>query len=875
MWLKLRSLGQRRAVKREIDEELRFHLEQRTAENIAAGMAPEAAAREARKRFGNMQSVREECRDARGASFGETVLQDFRFGARILRKHPLGNAVIVLTIAVLIGAVSVIYATLRENEARLEPFPESNRLVKLWGVGLKGADELFPATVYNGLRANLRSFEALGAIEFKAPMTFTGTGEPVTCSAVGVTASLLHLAGIAPIRGRLFDEVDAVGDGLVVISEQMWRDKLGADDRIIGRSMRLDGRLHTVVGVLPESMRTTHLAYTTDIWILIQPDRNDRLANLKLVGRLNPGVTLRQAQAEFEALAPRLEEESEAGGRKEGVNPDGFTTHRVVALGKQVQNSRAGVPVQLILVWVWCVAILGSVVGIACFNITNLLLARQSARSREIAIRFSLGATRVRVVRQLLAETMLLSLMGGVFGLAVSSWLFRILKFQHVDPRFDWRLYLLAFCGTLVLGILVGLAPAIRSSRKDLAESLKDGGLAVGGSRRHRLRTFLVSSEVAMALVLCVVAGLLARTWFAVYSADPGFDPKRLISIRVQLRPDVYQQEASQAAYIDSGLRSLRETPGVEAASVCMGMELIGFSDSPYYTIPGRTETEQQQIPLVTSSVGPGFPEMLGMRVLRGHGISGAGSRAAAEVWVNETFAAKYFPGINPIGREIRAVNWNRPLTIAGVLRDRHPLTEFGAIQPEVFRDFREVGADLCAVFVVRTRGNAKAMAAPLRELIMRLDPSQPVNQPEVVSDLFARRAARARPGTILFGVLALAGLLLALTGVYGVVSHSVVERTREVGIRVALGASGASILRLMFWQGARLMFFGAPIGFLIGASVVSALPTGEAFHGISPLDPPTYLAVTLMVGIIGFCASYFPARRASRINPMEALRHE
>lgn len=873
---RFRALFVKRKLDAEMDKEMRTHLELQTRANMADGMSPEEARFASPRQFGHVDGIKEACREQRSFVWLETIVHDLRFGMRALRKHPFSNTIIVLTIGILIGAVSVIYASLCEDRARLEPFPEPDRLVKLWRIAEKRTEALFPGSLFQEYANELNSFETMGAIQWRQPLTLTGVGETASYSATAVTRDVFWLAGLSPIRGRLFDESeDSTGsERLVIISEQLWREKLEADPDIIGRDLLFDDQPRTVIGVMSAAMRSTHLGYNIDVWHLMRSDQVRQRANLTLVARLKPGVSLSQAQAEFDTLAPRIESQYTPGEHERRVYPGGFKSARVVPLGKRLSNAGNESPVELIFIWIFSVTIMGCVVGVACFNITNLLLARYSARSREIAIRLSLGARRLRVVRQLLTESVLLSFLGGILGLLTSFGIFELLRFQHVNPKFDVRLYLIVLVGTLVLGMLVGLLPAIRSSRKDLTKSLKEGGLSIGGRRRHRLRNFLVSSEVAMASLLCVAGGLMARSFLEFYRGELGFNPDRMVTVNVQLRSDRYPDEDDQIAYLERGLQALREMPGVEAATVSLG-QLHGFSAMEYFSLLGSGETEEDFFLTKLSRVGPEFTDLLGMPVVRGRGFPEQGNARIDEVLVNETFAKRFFPESDAIGQNIRERNGNRLLTIVGVLRDRHQLMSFGAVEPEVFFDFRDNFASFGLVFIAQTWGSAGAMGAPVRESIARLDASQPVGQPATMSDLISQRLAEIKAPMTLLGSLAGFGLLIALTGVYGVVSFSVVERTREVGVRMAVGATRMEILRLMLWQGARLMCFGVPIGILVGALTVYGLPAEDMVGSISPWDLPTYASVLLLVGLIGFLASLLPARRATQINPMEALRTE
>lgn len=803
-------------------------------------------------------------------------MNEFRQAVRQLRKHPFSNAVIVLTIALLVGAVSVIYASLRDQRARYTPFPEADRIVKLWRTGANRNVQYFKGDLYQGYIRELTSFQDLGALDQIPAATLTEVGEPVSYHGAAVTPSLLRLAGMKPVTGQLFDDGDTVqgDDRIVLISEQMWREKLGADEKIIGGQLRLNNQLSTVVGVLPAFMRTTRLAYNIDVWRPLYADRQRSGGGLRLFGRLKPGVTMAKAQAELDTVAPALEGKHVPGKHERAVYPNGFTGARITSLNTQLAQSNRGTPAEVILVYVFAGLLVASVVGIACFNVANLLLARVTSRSREIAIRIAIGAGRGRIIRQLLGETVLLSLLGGVAGLLISFWLFELLKLQHVDVRMDWRLYLIATAGAILLGVLVGLLPAVRSAKTDLTDVLKDGGQSAG-RRRHRLRNFLVTSEIAMALILCVVAGLLTRSYLWIQNQELGFQPAKVLSMRVNLRQDVYRSSEDRSAYIDRGLLALREVPGVESAAVLIGGGMFDWSMSDLITLPATADRKEQLIGSELVYGGHGTPYFNTTRLLRGRDLSERSAKAANEVLINETFSQEYFANRNPLGQRIRLQRNDHWMTIVGVVTDRHPLTNYREPRPEVIVGHRNLASTVPIHFMTHTRADAKAMAQPLREALQSLNANQPVNQVVFISDLLEKRSRSSQTGMVLLGAFAAVGLFIALMGVYGVVAFTVMERTREVGIRMAVGATRGATLRLMLWQGARLILLGAIPGMLIASGMLTAIPSKALILGISPFDPMTYAVTLLVVGIAGVAACLLPARKAANLNPMEALRHE
>lgn len=805
----------------------------------------------------------------------QTIVQDLWYGLRMLRKQPLSNGIIVLTIALLISGLSVLYTAERDARTAWAPFPDRDRIVTMWRSSEHRTIVLYSSDVYHGFRDGITSFESLGALRGRGSMTLTSMGDPTSYRATSVTRDIFEITQPQPVLGRLFaeEEYAEASDNLILISEQLWREKLGADTNIIGRDLVLDDKARQVIGVMPAGLRSTTLAPDPDIWFPLRVDRSQESGHLHLFGKLKPGATLKQAQAEFDVLAARLEAERTVSEWEKFWGAEGFRTTRVVPLTKNVHFSQ-GIPSQILYAWIFAGLVLVCVVGITCFNITNLLLARFSARSRELAIRVSLGAGRLRIVRQLLTETASLAVLGGVLGLLASFWFSNLLRLHHIDPKMDWRLYLIAFSVALLLTVLVGLVPALRATRRDLLDSLREGGLGVGGRRRHRLRNSLVTSEVAMASALCVVGGSMARNALDYYRGDLGFNPGRVVCVGVEPRRDRGWSESQQTAYLERGLQALREMPGIERASVCVGHYFTRFMPKETVSLPGPTGEDGPALSVSLSRVDPEYSEIFGMPVVGGQRLSKT-TQGNGEVLVNETFAAWYFPDTNAVGRQIRVGKDGRRFRIAGVTRDRHHRMSFTAVEPEIFLDFHESHGNLKLLFIAQTRGDAAAMARPIREALSRLDASQPVQQPEVISDVLAHRAADVKGPMMTLGLLAGVGLLIALAGVYGVVAFSVVERTREVGIRMALGATRGGILRLVLWQGTRLMLVGLPLGLVIGGFALSFHAAQNMMDNVPAWNLPTLAGVVLVVGITGGCASLIPARRATRIHPMEALRSE
>lgn len=783
-------------------------------------------------------------------------MNDFKQAFRQLRKHPFTNAVIVTTIALLVGAISVIYASLQNERARYEPFPESEQLVKFWRVAEKRPDQLYPPGMFREFSERLQSFAAIGAIENRLPMTLTDAGEPVTCKTVAVSPDLFPILRIQPAKGRIFDQLDFGNNSrAVIVSHQLWQRTLNEDPEVINREIRLNDQPFHIVGVLPDSMNSTRVTRDVDIWLPATFDDDKFASTLQLIARLKDDATLTQAQAELDVVAPPLEvnqtPDHEARQKIFGT----YTGTRALALSDHFHGD-GGASSDVLMGLAFAGAILASVIGIACFNVANLLLARLAARSREFAVRIAMGARRTRI-----------------FGLLFSVWIFDLFRLQNVDVRFDWKLYAIALGGTILLGLFVGLLPALHVATRNLTDGLNDGGHNVGGTKRHRLRNFLIISEVGMALVLCVIAGLMTRPFMARYTGDLGFKPDRTIAMQVALRPDVYHEFSDRETYAEAGLQALREMPGIEKAAVELSSHPLAWTRDNL-DIEERNGEERTVVAAVNFS-GRHATEILGMPLSHGRGFSEARSDSMSEALVNELFVERFLSDGDPLGRRIQIASCHAQVTVVGVVRNRHPRTHTRDIQPEITVDYRNANLLSGLVFTAQTSAPATAMAPAIRETLQRLNADQPVGLPVTLEDYMKQRDASPRAALLTLSSLAAVGLFLSMIGVSGVIGFSVVERRREIGIRMALGSSRAATLRLILWQGGRQVLLGALPGAAVGSLLISVMPGGVLGQNPSPFDPLALALISVVVVASFLCASVIPARRAANLNPMEALRHD
>jgi len=868
---RLRSLGQRRAAKREIDEELRFHIEQRTAENIAAGMSPDEAAREARKRFGNLQNVREECREVSGASFGDMALQDVRFGVRVLRKNPGFTTVAVLTLAVGIGANTAIFTVINGVLLKPLPYDEPSQLVIVWE---KPGDHTQGAYVAGGVFLDWKEqntvFESLSALSRGIAMNFTGNGEPERIRGWAVSPNFPHTLRLEPALGRGFlpDEDKRGQNQVVLLTHSLWQRRFGGDTNIVGRSVRLDSDSYTIIGVLPPKA-IPHLADSVNenaefvVPLMFQDWQKDRSgAFLTVIGRIKPGITMAQAQAELLAIKQRLQSEYPKDKEKWGS--------LVVPLHEQISGRMK--PTLLLLFGAAVCVLL-----IACANVAGLLLAKAVSRQREMAIRAALGANRWRVVRQVLTESMLLGLTGGALGLLLARWgIELLLRFQN-DPLFlareaplDMRVLTFCLLASVGTGISFGLIPALQISAPNIYGALKDSARSSASSSRHRLRSGLVIAQVAVALVLLVGSGLLLKSLYALLNVPTGFIPQHALGMDISLSKRKYPDGESRVQFYRQVFQRLEALPGVEAAGSVTILPMTGGSLGASFTVEGRRNQPEFGYDCGFDFVGGQFFRSAGIPLLDGrefneHDNSTKGPRVCI---FNEAQAKKVFPGENPIGKRIRF--GGDPWEIVGVVGSiRHYGLEGepdGRMYlPQVF------GGD--GSMIVRASSEPLALAGAVRKAILSIDPDQPISNVRTLEQAIARSVATRHLTLMLLGLFAGLALLLSTLGLYGVLAYTVKQRTNEIGIRMALGAQRRDVLWLVLWQGMRLAIVGVTIGVAVALALTRVI-TSLLFE-VKPTDPLTFAGVSLFLLFLALLACYLPARRATQVDPMAALRYE
>jgi predicted permease len=811
------------------------------------------------------------------SSLVRTLLQDWRYGWRMLARNPGFSAVAVLTLALGIGANTAIFSVVNAILVRPLPYRNPEQLVWVWEKSPQGRQAGVAPATFLDWREQSRLFEQLAAYDFEG-FSLTGVAEPESVVGAWASANFFLLLGVEAALGRTFSpsEDRPGGERVVVLSHSLWQRRFGADPEIIGRRLTLNGESFTVVGVLPRQF--WFMLGTVELWVplvLNTPQLHDRAArSFDVIARPKPGVTLEQAQAEMETIARRI-----AQAYPQTNDGWGVTINSV-----EENFLRFFRPALFLLLGAVSLVLL-----IACANVANLLLARAVARQKEIAIRAALGASRLRLIRQLLTESVMLSGLGGAAGLLLAHWSLRlVIAFMpgELDRRtpgglemigFDARVLGFTLGVSLLTGLIFGLAPAFQSSRPDLNETLKEGGgTSSGGFRPQRLRHLLVIAEIALALVLLIGAGLMLKSFARMQQADLGFQPERLLRMGLPLnrfRPD---QQPQKAAFLDEVLRRIAALPGAQAAAVANDLIPPPWATGSPFTIEGRPAASPSEAPLaVNRAVSPGYFRALEIPLRAGRDFT---ERDTAEapglVIISQNLAERFWPGEDPLGKRLRLGGpqadgpW---LTIAGVAGDvRHPLSP--APKPVIYRPLLQTSPAWVQVFA-RTAPDPASLIAAARKEIWAASSDQPISGVGTMEQMLAEYVAEPRFIMTLLSLFAGLALALAAVGIYGVMSYAVSQRTRELGIRLALGAQAGDIFRLVVGQGLALALIGVGIG-LAAAFALTRLLTGFLVD-VRATDPATFAVIALLLTVVAGLACYLPARRATKVDPMTALRSE
>ena len=807
------------------------------------------------------------------------LTQDVRYAARVFAQTPAFAAVAVLTLAIGIGANTAIFSVANALLLRPLPYPQPDRLVLLSGEKKANGERRGPLTYPRFTLVQDRSRTFTGVAAFCAEVfNLTGRGDPEQIRAARVSWDFFNILGVPPVLGRWFraEEDKPGGAPVVIVSYPFWRRRFAADPSVVGQSLTLDSKDYTIIGVLPADFRFALLGQNTDIFAprvfelnLITPEQaRGGSGFLNYLARLRPGTGILGAQSEMDALAAQY--------RQEYPKLPDADPSLTVRVGNLRDEMVAGVRLAVLILF----GAVSLVLLIACANVASLLLSRALGRRREIAVRTAVGASRGALIRQLLTESLMLAMLGGVLGAVLSAWgtraLARIAESslpRASEIRVDG--YVLAFTAVVSVfaGVVFGLVPAWQISRADLNSVLRsEGRTATAGHRRNRLRNLLVVSQVALSMVLVIGAGLLMRNFVQLRGAHPGFDPHHVLSMNVALPPARYAKGAQMAAFCDELVRQVRAVPGVLSAAASSALPATTTRLSP--ALPeGQPQLPLSQRPLFNIQMsGPGYAATLHIPVLAGREFTerdDAGRPLVA--MVNQTTARRYWPNENPIGKHVLLGRIPMPLEVVGVLGDIRNVGVASDVAAEIFVPFAQrpwANINL----IVRTAGDPHAYVSAVLARLLALDRDQPVTAIRTLDELLESGAAQPRFTAFLLGTLSVAALLLAVVGIYGVIAYSVAERTQEIGIRIALGAEPADIMRLVLRHGLLLALSGIAIG--LAASLALTRLLGSLLYRVSVTDPVTFTIGAVLFAAVAMLASYLPARRATRVDPMIALRN-
>jgi putative ABC transport system permease protein len=869
----LRRLNRRRA-ERELDEEVRTHLELETQRNVEAGMEPEEARLAALRTFGSVALAKERAREVWGGRPLEAFWQDFRFGLRVLGRQPGFSAVAMLALALGIGANTAIFSVVNGVLLRPLPFRDPGRIVTVWQRDAQTGNDRERVSPANFLdyRERNRVFEGMAALR-PYGLDYTGEGEPETWPAWLVTEGFFEVVGAGALHGRTFlpEEYRPDGANAVVLGHGLWRRKFGADPAVVGRSVVLDGRPHTIVGVMPPEFHFTQERELIAPVVFGEQERARRGATyLGVIARLEPGVSVEQAEADMGAVAARLAEEYPQVNRRMGAAVLPLDEHMVGHVR----------PALLVLL-----GAVGFVLLIACANVATLLLARGAARERELAVRAALGAGRARLARQLLTENLALALLGGLLGLLLAWWGVGFVRALNPGDlprieqvRLDGEVLGFALAASLLTALAFGLLPAARLSRPDVGGVLGGAGRRAPGLGRRSLGGALVATEIALALVLLAGAGLLVRSFARLTQVDPGFSAENVLTLQVHVY-DLNPEPRQQAAYFERALERLRALPGVAAAGAGSAPPFIGEGgieiDAPF-AIDRRPQPGPGEEPTAFHSVTTdGYFAALGIPLLRGRLFTAADHEEGAPVvLINETMARRYWPGEDPVGQTItvRRLGGAVSREIVGVVGDVRHTGLDSVPRAEIFLHHLQAPFG-SMTFVVRAASDPLALLPAVKQEIWAVNKNQPFYSVRAMDELVSESLGGRRFSLVLLGSFAAVALSLAGVGVYGLVSFSTRQRTHEIGVRMALGARPGDVLRSVIGEGLLLALPGVVLG-LAGAFVLTRFLEGMLF-GVAPRDPATFVAISVLLLAVAVLASYLPARRATRIDPMQALRYD
>jgi predicted permease len=871
--IRLRALFRHDAVEAELDDELSFHFDQQVEKLVQSGLPLQEARRQARLMFGGSEQITEECREARGVRFVETLAQDVHYALRMLRKSPGFTAVAILILALGIGANTAIFSV----AWRPLRYRDSDRLRMVWETSPEGSRSTVSAPAYLAWRDQNTCFERLAAVRSE-DVALSGN-PPILVSGASVTSNFFDTFRLQPELGRFFlaTEFRLGGDRVVIVSHEIWQTRFGGEADIVGKNIRLNGETYVVVGVAPPDFEFWG---RMDVWMplaLRRGDLNWQTRDLLVVGRMKPHVTPVQTQEEMRVLADRVAQES----------PE--TNKRWSALAQNFYEAMAGRGVLLEMFLLS--ATVGFVLLMACANVANLLLARASTRDKEIAVRIALGASRWRVIRQLLVETLVLALMGGALGFLLAFGAVRylatlpVLQAPGLAP-IEINRVVLEFAAVLCLAatLLSGLVPAWQTTAARLLARVKSASCAVHGDRKQgRLRHGLVTANLALCLALMVTAGLSVRSFIRLTQINPGFASKGLLAAQLSLPAPQYAGAGRVRAFHSELLETVRKIPSVEDAAISTGLPPMRDEPDEPFRVEGRDPTLPAATGVANDQVvSAGYFRTLGLSLLKGRGFTEDDRDGSAPVAIiNRTLEEKFFPAKDPLGKRLliselvpgrNDLSGPVALEIVGVVNDVKNSRLNEPSNPEIYVSYLQ-SSGASDYLLVRSRSETGPLVTALRNAIRTIDPDLPLTSVSTMEDRLSSSLAGGRIVMVLMVIFALVALLMGSVGLFGVISYSVTQRTPEFALRLALGAPRRAIFRLVANSALRLLLIGGTVGMAFALGIAHLLRS--VIFGVSPYDPVTFVTVPLVLLAVVLTASYLPGRRATKADLVAALRHE
>jgi putative ABC transport system permease protein len=875
------TLGRAR-MECEMDAELRFHVEARVEDLVRRGLGREEARRQAHMEFGGVERAKEECRDARGVNFVEGVMQDLRHAFRTLRKSPGFTTVAVLTLALGIAINATMFSLVSAYLMRRPSAHQPERIMVVSSVnpGPVFQPDAYPVSAPNYLawRAANHVFSEMTAADEYRTVTLTVQGQSTALRGAAVSANYFSLLGVSPEFGRTFsDGEDQAGrDHVAILSHELWVQRFGSDPMVVGRTVRLNRENYAVVGVMPSDFRL--LGYTRDLWTPLTLGAEDQAAaarkdrSLRLFGRLKRGATIEEARAELTALGRRAEESFPDNEKGWGVSvrtlPD-FLTYNF------------GIRTALAIL----MTAVGFVLLIACGNVAGLLLTRAAGRQRELAVRISLGASRLRIVRQMLTEGLVIALLGGAAGLLFAVWGVSLVRagmtfneeVSAVPVGLDWNVVLFALGVSVLSAGLCGFVPALKASRTNVNANLKDESRSASAGQSHsRVRKILVTTEIALALFLLVGTGLLIRGIYLLEHQTLGFQVDHLLTASVTLDSARYKDATRQIEFVREVIPHIESIPGVEDVAATSDLPASG-PDSVSFSIRGQVEQPSSQ-PLSTlhGVVSIDYFRTAGIPVLKGRAFTEMDdSKAPKVVVVSQEFVHRHLRDQEPLGKQVRLQasggtgEWSE---IVGVVGDVRTYSEASRYDPEVYEPLLQQALS-SFLLMVRTRRDPSSLASDLRNAVGQVDEELPLDRVMSMPAVIDKQKRGDALFVVMMGVFAALALTLAAIGIYALIAYSVGQRTREIGIRMALGAGRGDVLRIVLWEGLKMTGIGAVIGLLPALALPKIFEA--VFFDLHLQEPPLYFFVPAVIFVVAMAATYIPAWRATRVDPMAALRYE